>query len=61
MDFCTFVFYERSSWSWTLLHIFWWASKIYATTTRALFYLLCKIVSEFYINIRKERDRTACS
>lgn len=59
MDFCTFVFYERNSWSWTLLHIFWWTSKIYATTTRVLFYLLCNIISEFYKNIRKELELLA--
>ena len=36
-----------------LLHAIGIATKIYATTIRMLFYLLCTIVSEFYVNVRK--------
>ena len=39
-----------------LLNFLWCASKIYATTGRMLYYLLCKIISEFYISMRKEID-----
>ena len=44
---------------WALLNVCWWASKIYATTGRMLFYLLCWILSEDYINIKKEIDSLA--
>ena len=49
-----FVFTLPNGRLWALLHVFWWATKIWATTGRMLFYLLCKIVANFYINIRKE-------
>jgi len=42
-----------------LLHAIGIASKIYATTIRMLFYLLCSIVSEFYVNIRKGMELIA--
>lgn len=41
---------------WALLNVLWWGSKIYATTGRMLFYLLCRITTENYINIKKEID-----
>lgn len=41
---------------WALLNVFWWASKIYPTTGRILFYLLCRITSEHYVQIKNEID-----
>ena len=41
---------------WALLNVFCLATQIWASTGRMLFYLLCKIVSGFYTNIRKDID-----
>ena len=42
-----------------LLHAIGIATKIYATTIRMLLYLLCTIVSEFYVNVRKGMELIA--
>ena len=54
MDIVTLVYCLDDGWLWTTLNVLWWSSKIYATTGRMLFYLLCRIISENYVNIRKE-------
>ena len=54
MDIATWVYCLDYGWLWILLNVLWWSSNIYATTGRMLFYLLCRIISENYVNIRKE-------
>ena len=49
-----FIYYLSGGVLWASLNVFWWSSRIYATTGRMLFFLLCRIISEHYINIRKE-------
>lgn len=49
-----FVFTVPQGRLWALLHVFWWATKMWASTCRILFYLICKIISEFYISINQE-------
>lgn len=39
---------------WASFNVIGWSTKIYATTGRMLFHILCRIISENYINLRKE-------
>ena len=59
MDTSTFITIMPQGQLWALLNACWWASNIYATTGRILFYLLCTIISEHYINIKIELDSLA--
>ena len=59
MDTSTFITIMPQGQLWALLNACWWASNIYATTGRILFYLLCTIISENYINIKIELDSLA--
>ena len=39
--------------------VLWWMSDIYAATARILFYLLCRIISEYFLCMKKEIELMA--
>ena len=59
MNSVMFVDLRNDDLSWTSINILWFATNIYATTARMLFYFLCRILSDYYINIRKEIEHIA--
>ena len=59
MNSVMFVDLRNDDLSWTTINILWFATNIYATTARMLFYFLCRILSDYYINIRKEIEHIA--
>ena len=45
--------------SWITMMVLWWMSDIYAATARILFYLLCRIISEYFLCMKKEIELMA--
>ena len=54
MCIANFYAYINDGLLFATINLIGWSGRIYATTGQMLFYLLCRIISENYVNIRKE-------